>query len=76
MSIYGWEFGEKYRPHAVYGKNFVYVTCGSNEINIAEPELAAEVLRRTPKDFVQTAIGSSIMRVFVSLPPLRCSLEC
>lgn len=76
MSIYGWEFGEKYHPHAVYGKNFIYVTCGSNEINIAEPELAAEVLRRTPKDFVQTAIGSRIMRVFVSLTTVRSGLEC
>ena len=53
----------------------MYVTCGSNEINIAEPALAAEVLRRTPREFVQTAIGSRIMRVFVSLPSFRTGFE-
>jgi cytochrome P450 len=63
MSIYGWEAMEKFSPFAKYGQNFVFVTCGNNELNIAEPELAIEVLKR-PKDFIQTEIGSFIMRLF------------
>lgn len=63
MSIYGWEAIEKFSPFAKYGRNFILVTCGKNELNIAEPELAVEVLRK-PKDFIQTDVGSFIMRVF------------
>src|SRR5690349_10726558 len=44
MTIYCWEFEEKYSAHAKLGKNFILVTPGPNELWIADPELAHHVL--------------------------------
>ena len=63
MTSYGFEFHEKNAAHARIGKSFVLVTSGQNELNVADPDLAVEILRR-PKDFRQTLIGSAVMRIF------------
>ena len=63
MSTYGFEFHEKFLAHARLGKSFVFVTSGQNELNVADPDLATEILKR-PKEFRQTLIGSAVMRIF------------
>lgn len=63
MTSYGFEFHEKNAAHARIGKSFVLVTSGQNLLDVADPDLAVEILRR-PKDFMQTLVGSAVMRIF------------
>lgn len=62
-TTYGFEFSEKFQTHALLGKSFMVVTSGNNELMVADPDLAMEILRR-PKEFRQTLIGSRVMRIF------------
>ena len=62
-TTYGFEFFEKHHAHARLGKSFLLVTSNNNELNVADPDLAYEILRR-PKEFRQTLVGSAVMRIF------------
>lgn len=62
-TTYGYEWTERRSTHARLGPSFLLVTSGNNELNVADPALATEILRR-PKDFRQTLIGSQVMRIF------------
>lgn len=42
----GWTFGPKFRVHAEYGEAFIIVSPGTNEIYLADPAAAEDVVRR------------------------------
>jgi cytochrome P450 len=62
-TTYGYEWTERRSTHSRLGQTFIAVTSGNNELNVADPVLATEILRR-PKDFRQTLVGSKVMRIF------------
>lgn len=66
VAIYGWQSRCRYTVHARLGPVFVLVTPGRNEVWIADPEMAHEVLTRR-KDFLQLEL-SSRMLFLSSLP--------
>ncbi|KAL8906169.1 MAG: hypothetical protein Q9207_002202 [Kuettlingeria erythrocarpa] len=57
VAIYGWEFRCRYTINAKLGPAFVLVTPSSNEVWIADPDMANEVLGRR-QDFVQLEMAS------------------
>jgi cytochrome P450 len=48
----GWTFGPKFSIHARYGEAFTIVSPGTNEIYLAEPNAAEDVMRRR-NDFIK-----------------------
>lgn len=55
--IYGWEFLSKYEMFARMGPNFMLVTPGNNELMVADPDTAHDILMRK-NDFFQNEIGN------------------
>jgi hypothetical protein len=86
LSIFGWEFRDKYEFHARVGATFCLATPGHVELWIADPEVSQIVLAKR-KDFVQHPIASKVMGflgeniltvsfsyLFI-LHPIICSLQ-
>src|ERR1700761_2618112 len=65
LATYGWEFRRGSSIFERYGPAFIFVTAGSNELSLIDPELATEVLKRI-KEFPQTAMADVIMSIFGS----------
>jgi hypothetical protein len=59
ISIFGWEFRDKYALHAQVGSVFWLVNPGSCELWVADPAVAQIVLARR-KDFIQLPIASFV----------------
>lgn len=51
-NIVGWNFNDKYKMHHDFGKTFVHVTPGGNELFVADPTAADYILSRK-KDFIK-----------------------
>lgn len=60
MAIHGWEFLDKGKSQTKYGKSFMYVTPGSNELWTADVEVVSEILARR-NDFLQLKLTSGTM---------------
>lgn len=64
----GWNYHDKYKMHHEFGKIFVHVTPGGNELFIADPSVADHILSRK-KDFIKpvSLLGelSALMTVFL-----------
>ncbi len=60
VSIFGWEFLDKYSLHEKIGPSFILVTPAMNELWCADPAMAQIVLARR-KDFVQSDIAAQII---------------
>ena len=56
-AIFGWEFRCRYTVNAKLGPVFVLVTPARNEVWVADPRMASEVLARR-KDFLQLDMAS------------------
>jgi hypothetical protein len=60
ISIFGWEFRDKFELHSRIGNTFCLATPGGLEFWIADPEVAQVVLAKR-KDFVQHPVASLVM---------------
>jgi hypothetical protein len=60
ISIFGWEFFDKFELHSRVGLTFCLATPGNVEFWIADPEVAQAVLAKR-KDFVQPPVGKLVI---------------
>ena len=60
VTIFGWEFRDKYDLHDRVGPAFILVTPATNQLLCADPAMAQVILARR-KDFVQSPTASKIM---------------
>lgn len=51
----GWQFEEKYALHEQFGDAFILVTPSVNELVVADPDAASEILGRR-KEFIKPAV--------------------
>lgn len=62
VTIYGWEFRDKYALHDKVGQAFILVTTAQNQLICADPAMTQVILTRR-KDFVQLPTASRVMRL-------------
>ena len=66
VTIFGWEYRCRYAVHEKLGPVFVLVTPASNEVWIADADMAANVLLRR-NDFLQMELASRTCSLFALL---------
>lgn len=59
----GWTFKSRFSAHAKYGEAFVIVTPGENEIVLAEPAAAEDVVRRR-NDFIKNQDVYGMLNIY------------
>ena len=57
VTMYGWEFGDRFATHAKLGSTFLYVTPGTTELWTADEEIGNTILSRR-NDFIMPPIVS------------------